>query len=153
VKKLVIVLLSLMCLGLSKGYADTFQLAGSSFTVQTIAVSTFQWTQVDSPQLSGRTSLEIYNLDASSSIYCTNNNIASSVLNVRNDQTPPLNARPIPPSVQGSTLEGKWSLSLSNFASNKGAYPVSASMPVYCVSTRPASSGILWSTAAVTQSY
>lgn len=149
--------------------ADTFQLATSSFTVFNVLVSSFNWTQVDNPQMVGRTAIEIFNLDSSSGIVCRQDNLiavngASSLFNQSvssNIAANTIAGRLIPPSVYTSSLtaggqviagqqpyyEGKWSLSLSNFASNRGAYPVSVSMPVFCITAR-----VVPSTVTVTQS-
>jgi len=145
-------LLGLLVLGLGlavtsprHAFADTYTLAISSWTVNTVSVSTFAWTQVDSPQLAGRTSIEIYNVDTSSPMYCRQDNAPFITIAVSSNV--PSNVRTIPKS--GGNVPNWWSLSLSSFASNRGAYPVSTSMPVYCLAAKDGAAG----TAQVTQSY
>jgi hypothetical protein len=132
-------------------YADSYQLAVSSSTVFWVQVATFGWTQVDVPQLVGRTSLTVYNIDASSPIYCRNDNTLVNDIATNNSTTQPSNTFVI--SAAGTSSPPSWvNLSLSNFSSSRGAYPVSTSMPLYCVSARVGGS-INASTAAVVQSY
>lgn len=133
-------------LGPRPAEATTYQLAVSSFVVYSVNVSTFVWTQVDVPQLVGRTALEIFNVDASSAVICRQDNL-TTVVGIDNSKIVNYgNARPVQPTAD-------WSLSISNFSSNRGAYPVSVSMPVYCLSTRLPGGGVTSSTVTVTQTY
>jgi hypothetical protein len=113
-------------------HADTYQLATGSGVVTAVQVSSFAWTQVDSPQLYGRTSLEIQNVDVSSPVACAFINTgALSGLTT--------SYRLIPQATAGTSYPA-WSLSLSNFASNRGAYPVTVPLPVYCTTGKVGSS-------------
>lgn len=149
-------MLGLLAVGPRPAQADSYQLAIASFTVYWVNVSTFQWTQVDSPQLTGRTSLSIYNMDTSTSVYCRQDT-SVAVLNVNNNTTQPVNTFTLSPAslpfASQNTNPPSWiTMSLSNFSSNRGAYPVSASMPVYCISARTPT-GVTTSTVSVVQSF
>lgn len=134
----VLVLLLFGLAGPRHAFADTYQLATGSATVQLVTVSSFAWTQVDNPAMAGRTSMEIYNLDTSSPIICSFNNTGSLFAGFVSTNTTAGNmvGRLIPASpATTSAIAGsnQWSLSLSNFASNRGSFPVSVPMDVFCV--------------------
>jgi len=118
---------AVLALGPRHAQASVFQLATGSATITSVSVSSFAWTQVDTPQLAGRTGLEIQNVSVSSAVACNFNNTGSL--------TGLTTTYHLIPAAVSNTVFPDWSLSLSNFASNRGAYPVSVSLPVYCVTT------------------
>ena len=90
-----------------------YEVGISSVTLFKISVSSWQATQVDSPALSGRVSMEIQNIDSSVNLWC--------VPGVSISSTPVNGSRKITP---GST----WVLSLINTL-----YPSGSAADVYCM--------------------
>lgn len=137
-------------------FADSYQLAISSWVVNVVTVSSNSWTQVDAPLLAGRTSVSVYNVDGSSPIYCQSSSstfLPSTVPGVFfSTNTTQVSAVPIAPQAflaTSSSIPSVLTLSLSNFATNRGAYPVSVSMPVWCATAKQNATSIV----EVMQSY
>ena len=131
-KKILAILVLGLVFGVRMAHAATYQLAIASATETGVAVSSFGWTEVDAPQLIGRTAIEIQNVDVSSSVECafTNSGPLAGLTTSYH----------VIPVATAATSYPDWSLSLSNFSSTQGGYPVSASIPVYCTTGKVGSS-------------
>lgn len=127
----------------------------SSYTITSVQVSTFNFSQMDVPVLSGRTQIEIQNLNPTTTdyFYCVQASSNPGTITFPTSGTPWIpNSRIIPGQLNG--VPGTWTLNLGNFATNRGAYPTSTAMDIYCASASKSQSFITGAdTATVTQSY